>query len=441
MINGIGYSSISSIYNYQNSINQLRLAQAVSKNPEYESLFNQVNSWSQDSSASSVNSSYRSSALSFLQDYSTRMGDVLQAANTLKDSNSAGIAKSLSVMNSDESVAGISKNYTYALRQEDSFTLNVSRLAVGQKNVSNGIKASDTAGDDMNFSIVGRNGAFDFSINAKKADGTGKSNLAMLQEAASAINKSGAGLTASVVQTKDGLASLEVTDEDTGSGATFEVNGQLGAAEGLQNVNREAADAQYSVTKNGVTTDYTSKSNSVELNYGQFQATLKETGKTEVSIGVDAEEMVSAVSDLVDSYNKALSFLQSNTAHGSGVERQLQNFERSVVSDYAMEKLGISVSKSGQLVLNEDTLRASLEEDPMLTKDMISGSHGFAERIYNRSASAMNANSASLINNDLQEMDNSFLSNPYEYMNLYNRSGAYTMNNYSAVGLMMDYLA
>ncbi len=436
MISGIGTSSISSIYNYQNSINQLRISQAISKNPEYESLFNKVDSWSQKSSK---NSAHRSSSLSFLQDYSAKMGDVMQAANTLKDSNSAGVGKSLSALNSDDTVAGISKNYT--LRQKDSFTLNVFQLAAGQKNVSNGVKTMDAAKDDMKFSISSRNGSFDFSINAKKTDGTSKSNLAMLQEAASAINKSGVGLTASVTQTKEGLASLDVTDKETGTGATFEVSGQLGAAEGLQNVNREAVDARYSVTKNGVTTDYTFKSNDVELNYGQLQATLKGIGETEVTVASDPDKMVSAVSGLVDSYNKAAGFLESNTLHGSGVSRQLHSFERSVASDYVMDRLGISVSESGRLVFNEETLKTSLTEEPELTRELISGSHGLAETLYDRAASAMNANSASLINNDLQEMDNSFISNPYEYMNLYNRSGAYTMNNYSAVGLMMDYLA
>lgn len=437
MINGIGSSSFSGIYNYQNSINQLRLSQAISKNPEYESLFNKVNSWSQKNDSS--NSAYRSSSLSFLQDYSSKMSSVMQSANTLRDGNAAGITKSLTAMSSNHSVADINTKVT--LRQEDSFTLNVSRLAAGQKNVSNNVKASDKAEDDMNFMISNRKGRFEFNINAKNADGTGKSNLTMLQEAASAINKSDSGLTASVVQTKDGLASLEVTEKETGTAAAFEVSGQLGAAEGLQNVNREASDAQYSVVKDGVATEYTSSTNDIELRYGRLQATLKETGTTEVSVGPDTDKLVSAVSDLIDSYNKAVNFLEGNTAHGRGVSNQLRNFERSIAASEIMNRLGLSENESGNLVLNEETLRKSLTEDPELTRNLISGSHGLAENLFDRGSSAMNANSASLISNDLQEIDNSFVSNPYEYMNLYNRSGAFTMNNYSAVGIMMDLFA
>lgn len=428
MISGIG-SSYNNYYSYQNTINQMRLQQALSKNPNYQKQI--------EASQPDYSERYRSSSLDFLRDYSSTMSDVMQSANSLRDANSAGVMNTLTVTSSDTAVADVSNRYK--IRQEGEMSLDVTQLAAAQQNRSQGVSSGADAKEDMSFAITGQNGRFDFNVSALNENGTAKTNTQMLREAASAINKSDAGVLATVTQ-EDGKVVLSLQSRNTGTNAAFEVSGQLGAAQGLQDVSTEAANAQYSVTKNGRTQDYTSQSNSVQLDAGRIQADLKQTGTTVISAGPDAEKVANAVSDLLADYNKAVSFLESNESHGRGTAKQLDKFQRSVLSDESLSKLGISVDKEGQLVLDKEALTKALKEEPTLTKELLSGSNGLAQNLYNKGVSAMSANSASLISSDLQSINNDMMMDPFQYMNLYSRSGAYTMNNYATLGLMMNYL-
>lgn len=432
MINGIG-SSNSNFFSYQQAISQVRLQRALEKNPTYQKYQQQVESYQ----TNAYKDRYQSSSFDFLRDYNSTMSNVMQSANALRTSNSTGVMNKLAPTSSDASVADVSQRYT--LRQEKDMSLEVTQLAAAQQNNSQGVKGSETAQQDMAFTISGARGRYDINVSATREDGTAKTNNEMLREAASAINKSDAGLLATVKQ-EDGKTVLSLQSRSTGTKAAFEVTGQLGAAEGLQNVATEAANAQYSVTINGKTNNYTSQSNNVQLDAGRIQAELKDAGTTVISVRPDTEKIVSAVSDLLNSYNKAVDFLGDNVDHGKGTANQLQSFERALASDQTLKKLGISVDKEGQLVLDKEVLTKSLREEPNLTKDLLSGSNGLAQKLYDRGVGAMNTNSASLISNDIQAINQDMFMDPFQSMNMYSRSGAYTANNYAALGLMINYL-
>ena len=446
MINGIGSSY--NFYNYQTTINQLKLQQAISKSPDYNSYRGYVDSM--QSQNTWINKSQKSSSLNFLRNYNTAMSDVMQSANALRTSNSAGIMTSLSASSSNSDVASVTQNFK--LRQKKDITLNVAQIAVAQKNSSAGIKGNGIAKTDMNFSISSKNGNFLFNIKATDKNGVAKTNDAMLAEAVNAINNSNAGVKATVEKGKDGNSTLTLESGTTGTASAFTINGQLGAAEGIQTAAQEASDTQYSITENGMTQSYTAQSNTVQLDYGRMQAELKSTGKTSITTGTDPNRIVSAVSSLVDSYNKATDFLKNNISHGSGISRQLHNFERSIASESSMERLGLSYSKDGRLMFNEETFRKSLEEDSFLTEELLSGSNGLADNLFNRASSAATANSASLINNDLEAIGNQGIStnnsaatmkgnDSFRLMATYSRAGMFNLNNFAAVGIMMNYLA
>lgn len=430
-INGIG-SSYNNYFSYQQAVSQVKLQQALAKNPKIQAYQKQM-----ESVSDTYKEQYRSSSMDFLRDYSTTMSDVMQSANSLRANNTSGVMNTLVSGSSDASVASVSNRYT--LRQEKDMTLDVAQLASAQQNVSQGVQSNAAAQQDMAFSISGAKGSFDINVSAMRSDGTAKTNSEMLKEAAAAINSTASGVTASVTQ-KDGKSVLTLESRNTGTNAAFQVSGQMGAAEGLQNVSAQAANAQYSVTADGKTMQYTSQSNDVQLDYGRMQAELKGTGSTEISVRPDTDKIVSAVSDLLNSYNKAVDFLGDNAAHGQGAANQLQNFSRALASDKTLEKLGISTDKEGNLVLDKEKLVKSLKEEPGLTKQLLSGSAGLAQNLYNRGVSAMNTNSASLIHNDIQAINEYAIADPFQSMNLYSRSGAYTMNNYATLGLMMNYL-
>lgn len=428
-IGGIGGSN--SYYNYQNSISQIRLQQALSKNTRYQQSVNAIKG------TSAVTKGFQSDSIEFLRSYTSTMSDVMSSANALRSANTSGVMKDLSVSSSDTSVAAASKKYS--LRQEKDISLEVTQTALAQQNTSAGVEANAKAAQDMNFTIDGQNGSAAIQVSRMNDDGTIKSNNDMLKEAAKQINAKDIGVTAST-SSKDGMVSLKLSGSNTGTEATFSVSGDLGAAVGADKVSQGAQDAKYSVTTDNVTREYTSQSNSVTLETGKIGISLKGEGKTQISVAPDSEKIASAVSDLVNSYNKALTFLDKNQSHGTGVGSQIQALGKNLLSKESMDTLGISKNKDGTLSVDKEKLKESLTSNSKVTKDLINGSFGLAQTAFNRASSAMRTNSASLVNYDLQQIDEASVNDPINFMNMYSRNGAYNMNNYNALGLMMNYL-
>lgn len=427
-INGIGSRGYGNYYNYQSSVNSIRLQQALARNPKYVQAVEAVNK---------VGSSFTSSSMDFLKRYSSTMSDVMQSANSLRDVNSSSVTKDLTVTSSDTAVATATERYS--MRTEKDITVDVNQLAAAQQNVSEGISGSAAATADMDFTVESKAGSVNVQVNALKEDGSAKTNREMLRDAAKQINKSDAGVLATVKE-KDGVATLELTGRKTGSVNSFSVSGDMGAASGAQNIASAAQNAEYVVTEGDVSKTRESASNNIQLEMGRIGVTLKSTGSATISSQVDSEKIASSVSDLLNSYNKALTYLNNNAEHGSGVYNQIAKFANNLASGKTLEKIGITTEKDGTLSLDKDVLKKALKDDPSLTKELISGSYGIAQTAFNRASSAMTANSASLINNDLKSFEQESMNDPFNFMNLYSRSGAYNMNNYYSVGLMMNFL-
>lgn len=426
-INGISSHSMG-YYNYQSSINDVRLAQALAKNPRY--------SKSSVSSVSPVKGPLKDS-MKFMKEYNSTMSNLMSAANTLRESNKSSVMKDLTVSSSDKAVATATEKLN--LRDAKELTLDVDQLAQAQTNVSAGVKASDTASEDMNFSVGNSIKSVNVNVSAVNADGSSKTNAEMLREAADRINSGDANVRATVVQ-KDGVATLELTGTYTGKANGFEVTGELGAAKGLEDVRTEAANSIYSVTTNGNKVKYESYSNDVSVNSGKIGVTLKGTGKTTIRADVDVEKTVSAVEDLVDAYNSSLKLLNDNYDRGSGIDQQLRNLVRGLGSEKSLEQLGITVNKDATLKLDKEVLAKNMKENPSLTKDLITGSGGIANTAFNKASSGMAVNSSTLINNDIESAQAEAMSSPYHAFNMYSRNGAYALNNYYALGMMINYL-
>ena len=401
---GMGY------YNYQSSINNIRLAQALSKNTRYMQSAASINAPVTGSLKSSMN---------FMREYNSSMSDLMSAANSLRSSNSSGVMSTLSVSSSNEAVATATKKCGSG--QTKDITLDVTQLAQAQTNVSTGVKGSDAATSDMNFTVGNGIKSVDVNVSALNSDGSSKTNAQMLKEAADQINAGSANVRANVVQ-KDGVASLELTGTYTGAYNGFDVTGELGAAKGLDTVKTEALDSKYSVTIDGKTTQHESYSNDISVDSTRIGVSLKSTGKTTISSGLDFEKTADGISKLVDAYNSSLKLL--NLVGGLGSEKSL-------------EKLGITVNKDATLKFDKSVLQKNMKEHPSLTKDLISSAANMA---YNKGAAGMRVNSSTLINNDIEAAQTDAMNNPYQAFNMYSKTGAYTLNNYYALGMMMNYL-
>ena len=443
-IGGIGSYGLNSLYGYQSTINSLRLTQALSRNPK-------LNQSSSSTSASSVVSkkAAKNANVAFVNEYASSMTDLMQAANALKGSNKSGAMSDLAITSSDEKVATASGKLL--INSDKDFKLDVAQIAQAQMNVSEGVKASAYAQSGMNFTVGDDKNSVNVQVSAVKANGGSKTNAQMLREAADQINKSKANVTASVIE-KDGVASLQIESKETGTSNAFEVSGEMGAAAGAENVKTEAANAKYSVTTSGMKTEYESESNTVSVGYVGVSAQLKGTGQTTLKADVDTGKAADALGKLVDAYNSSLKFLNNNFDRGTGIGRQMQSLLNGLGSEQSLKQMGITVNKDATLSFSESKFQANMQKNPNLSKELISGMGGIADRMFNKANSAMNVSSSSLLNGSSQKSFSgtsassssssleSMATNPYSVMGMFSKGGAYNMSNYYAVGMMMNYL-
>ena len=442
-INGISSYGLNSLYGYQSSINSLRLTQALSKNPKLNQSYS-----SSSTSAFTSRKAAMKEDINFVKDYSSKMSDLMNAANELRSSNKNGAMSDLSITSSNSDVATASGKLL--VKNDKEYKLDVNQIAQAQMNVSEGVKAADYAKSAMNFTVDDGKNSVNVQVGTTKANGGSRTNVQMLKEAADQINKSKVGVKATVVE-KDGVASLQLEGKETGKGKDFEVSGELGAAKGAENVQTEAANAKYSVTADGRTTEYETETNNVSIGYYGVSVELKKAGEATLKAGVDSGSVASALGDLVDAYNSSLKFLNDNYDRGSGVGRQLRNMISGIGSEQSLKQLGITVNKDATLSFSKSTFEKNMQKNPSLSKELISGMGGIADRLFNKASSAMNVSSSSLVNgggsgsfsgssSGSSSSMNSMATNPYSVMGMFSKGGAYNMSNYYAVGMMMNYL-
>ncbi len=439
-IGGISSSFMNSYMNYSSTINQIRLQQALHRNQTNNQAVSPVQ---RVTSSYGSSGTYSRSSLDFLKSYNSSMTDLMQSANTLRASNSAGAMNSLTVGSSDTSV--LTAESRYGTQSVKAMTMEVEQIAKAQRNQSEAVSSSARESSAMDFSITshkasGGSSEIQVKVDTKNEKGITRTNEEMLTEAARQINAVKGDVGASVVK-KDGKVSLELTSKVTGESNTFEVTGNTGIAKGLSQVAQASQDAKYSVTQNGISQKYTSSDNRVSLDLGRVTATLKSEGKATISAERDSDKIVSAMSDLVNNYNKTLELLGKNTDRGPAVTRQLRSMVQRIGSQQSLEKAGISVNKDGTLSLDKDELTKNLKKEPNLVSDIIGGQNGIAQTVYNKATSGLQTNSASLLQYDMnQKTQTNLMTDNYHFLNTFSRSGAHNMSNYMALGLMMDYL-
>ena len=225
----------------------------------------------------------------------------------------------------------------------------------------------------------------------------------------SAINKAasdaGVGINALIVNSGavDNPYKLMILSKETGLNNSFELGGDFIGPAGLQFVTtQEADDAE--MTINGILVN--SSSNTVKSAIEGVDITLKNVGDNiTLEIGVNSDEIVSAVKDIIEAYNEVVSFINSQfrpnetltgiknandyiksqfqmtevstgVLFGDPTLRSVQSRLQSIVFSSAvplstdpnnpfrsMGQLGISVDRDGFLNLDEKQLQKALSED------------------------------------------------------------------------------
>lgn len=218
-----------------------------------------------------------------------------------------------------------------------------------------------------------------------------------------AINKSGAGVTASVVSdgkgshliisAKEGGAdsTMRISVAANGTGSAAALAGVVGydpAGASAMTQSQAGADARLSI--DGF--DISSHSNTVKDVAGGLTLTLTSTGTSVVNVDADTTSAASAIKALVSAYNSVQGSIASQSGYDSTTksaaalsgERSLQTLQsqlRSALGDGTTGSLadaGITFNQDGTLSLDSDKLGAALTKSPGAMKQLFAGTDGTA---------------------------------------------------------------
>lgn len=411
-------------FNYYASLNRAKLAVALQKNPRYQQQIQADGNVSAVQPVQKIDRVSLQKDLDFMEEYVDSMTGLMQASNDLRTGNRTGAMSDLTVTSSNTEVAEVSERLT--LRTAMDLSVSVKQLAASQHNASQGVRGESLASADLDFTITdGQNNSLAVLVHTDNPNGVARTNRELLKEAADRINsRSDFGVRA-YVEEREGISSLHLQSKGTGVKNGFHVAVEGGSLMGLDQEKTAAKDAVYSVRDGRTERQYQSATNQVTLDYGRVSMTLKGEGTGNISIQPDVERVSKSFSNLVDSYNQAITMLNRNQDRGTGVSMHQRSFQQGLAPAATLERIGISTKEDGTLILDHAKLETSLKSDPELTKQLIGGGFSIAQTAFNKANAALRTSSESLINRSQGAV----------------LSGVGAMfGTYAGLGLIIDYL-
>lgn len=275
---------------------------------------------------------------------------------------------------------------------KSTYNIEVTNLAVAQKQGSNAFADSDTtvvgsAGDKMTVTIG--TDSFSVDIGAKT-----------LTDIAAAINDAGdnIGVTASVLQESASSYRLVLSSDNTGTAnvitLAFEDSVAAPIADPLGMAQIQAAeDATFTVDG---TYALTRSSNTVADAIQGVSLELLEvsTSAVQLDITVDSGDINNSVSGFVDAYNTlqtTLSSLGSSILSGDSTIRLLQSRVRSILNEppsgltgsySTLSEIGVAFEKDGTLSLSSSDLSTAVNADLESVADLFANDdQGYAFRL------------------------------------------------------------
>lgn len=223
----------------------------------------------------------------------------------------------------------------------------------------------------------------------------------------------------------------------------------------VKNLATDNEPARYSITENGRTTQYTSASNTIKLGNADATMTLKGTGTTNIYTGVDEDNIVSAMKDMVKAYNNTMETLAAGKNLGSGVQQQFSRMSGDIANGTILSMVGLSYDKNGDLKLDEARLRSALEKDYDTTRELIGGQYGIATTLGERARTTLSESVTSIMGttetlfsgtrglSGLSGLfsDDDLGKNYFNLMYDFSKSMPYSYTNFYSVGSLMNLLA
>ncbi|WP_448612451.1 flagellar filament capping protein FliD [Geodermatophilus sp. URMC 60] len=293
----------------------------------------------------------------------------------------------------------VTASATAAAANGTSLSFAVAQLATTQSEVSQASWTSPTATADTPDA-----GTMDWPITITDPAGNqheiaGDGTLA---GAAKAINDLGAGVRATVVQTRTNEYRLQIRSEASGTAGAF----QLTSSNSGPAFNRtsEALDAELDLG-NGVSA-YSSSNTFTNLVTGVNVTVTKADRATTVTVkvGEDAEGTAAKVKTLVDAVNSALDSIKtySNSKGGSTAvlkgDTELRSLATKLLEsvshaidipgtagtpadDVSPAVVGLELTRDGKVTFDPAAFTAALAKDPALAEKLVSGAGGVAQRL------------------------------------------------------------
>ncbi|SDN58484.1 flagellar hook-associated protein 2 [Klenkia soli] len=261
---------------------------------------------------------------------------------------------------------------------------------------------------------------------------------ATLTDAVSAINASGYGVHATIVQLAANQFRLQVSSDGTGTDGARTLQGAdetaddpqsqtVGTAESGFQRSRDAVNAQISIDGTGYvressTNTFADLMTGVSVTVSKADPTA--TSPTTISVGVDGSAIAAKVKALVDAANGALGVIKGYTVStaGSAVatlqgDRALVQLGDSVmdavssaIGGKSLSTLGLQLNKDGTLSFDSGKFTATLASDPTTVNRLLSGVPatttdgvttaavpGFADKIAALAKAASNSSTGTLV--------------------------------------------
>ena len=168
--------------------------------------------------------------------------------------------------------------------------------------------------------------------------------------------------------------------------------------------------------------------------------------------------VVSAINTFVEDYNSTISFLKNNNGMTATAADDLASFQRSTLTDKALQTFGLSKDKDGYLSVDEKKLTETLEEGYDFVKETIGGQYGIAERVGSKATKILDSTvdqilgtnktssaddtekktSSTSSTNKSSSKSNYTLPDGMTSFANFAKSGAYNLTNYYAVGMLLN---
>jgi len=294
------------------------------------------------------------------------------------------------------------------------FSLQVNQLAESQENTSDSFDAEETntiEAGTRNLQFDLNDNQFDFNFEVKSYE----NNRTIFNTIADEVNNAAIGINAQVSEDEDGNIALSFQAEETGESNTFTLSGDLADTLNLNQVTREAQNAEYEVDGEV----YESENNTITLDNENIKLQLQETTTEPITIEIneDNSTIETEISAFTEQFNEFKTLLRDNSDNKQVDLINKQFNDLSNRFGEVLNDIGIRKRSDGTLEINEEKLRESIADNPDNVRDVFTKTASFGDRLQSRINSIQDLPESVLVDNKITDNSKVTTNNAYTYLN------------------------